>query len=83
MPDDGLQLAARGLVFGLPAALEQHRSRRFVRFCVTPLTRTVGGEISGVRRFPVRSRLALAASVSSGTMQIGMCWDASGTGDGR
>jgi hypothetical protein len=46
MPDDGLQLAARGLVFGLPAALEQHRSRRFVRFCVTPLTRTVGGEIS-------------------------------------
>jgi hypothetical protein len=45
MPDDGLQLAARGLVFGLPAALEQHRSRRFVRFCVTPLTRTVGGEI--------------------------------------
>ena len=33
--------------------------------------------------FPFRSRLALAASVSSGTMQIGMCWDASETGDGR
>ena len=35
--------------------------------------------LPSVRRFPFRSRLALAASESSGTMQIGMCWDASGT----